>query len=377
MARFDPELHPRGEEGLFSEKGAGLVGAAREIERQRRAIDVQEMGRLRQLQAGPYKPFFGKKSDTAALAEYRRARAETQHLDAEGRVPVPQSRTWIDHLEGMPKYTWQAHWQSGADGKPVHPDDGGKPTPERAKLHAKITDKFFTREDGTKKKPTPAGKQRIAVLTMGAPASGKSSVVKDLVKDNNFVKVDPDAIKDELPEYKTALKASARDAAAMAHDESSYLAKQVRRRAMDEGYMLMVDGTGTNAAAYKQLIGDLQDRGYHVTVVMADLDEETGMERMLSRAEDCGRYVPPAIVKGAYRSIPGNFEEIARTADAFQLWDTRGAIARPVWTGAKDQEDAVHVEARVVEFKARAHAQRWRREPPASDVRSKRASPTR
>jgi predicted ABC-type ATPase len=194
---------------------------------------------------------------------------------------------------------------------------------------------------------------------MGAPASGKSSVVGDMV-DKTWARVDPDWVKDRIPEYQKALEASARDAALMAHEESSYLAKQIRDKAIEEGYPVMVDGTGRNAETYENLIDRLHANGYEVHLVMADLDEETGFARMKTRAEDCGRYVPESFVKDAYRNIPGNFERIAKKADTFDLYDTRGNTAKLVWS--RDEaggSDTVHDEDRVAEFKARGHTQRW------------------
>jgi predicted ABC-type ATPase len=336
----------------------GDVGAAREIERRKQATDVDQLARFKQLGEGRFAKIFpkGKKGTEeyrSSLAKLRAARDETQTLDSEGRPRIQAGRTWIDHAQGLPKETWRAHWEKGANAKALDPS-AGKPRPERVeKVHKGIIERAFEKAEKTHE-----GKQRVAILTMGAPASGKSSVVGDLV-DETWVRVDPDSVKEQLPEYKDAIKASAKDAALMSHEESSYVSKQIRDKAIAEGYPVMVDGTGRNPASYESLIDKFHANGYQVRLIMADLDEETGLARMKARAEDVGRYVPESFVKDSYRNIPGNFEGIAKKADAFALFDTRGAIAEKVWSKGFDGTETVHNENRVAEFKARAESQRW------------------
>lgn len=358
---WSEELHPRDPTGKFA--GAGATGVARELERERRAVDVEQLSRYRQLGEKRFERLWpeGKTKEERAesFVRLREARARVQAeetLDSEGRLRVPAGRKWIDHVEGLPEQTWQAHWEKGDDGKPLHPDVG-RPTPERvAEVHNKVYKKAFENA-----KPTPEGAKRRAILTMGAPASGKSSVVGDMVN-ADWVKVDPDWVKEQLPEYKTALAASAKDAAKMAHEESSYVAKQIRDRALAEGYPVMIDGTGRNPDTYSNLIDKLHKNGYEVTLVMADLDEETGHARMEKRAEATGRYVPPRFVTDAYRNIPGNFEKFAHKADSFKLVDTRGVVPKVVWRKSIDRGEEILDEDRVAEFKSRAHTQRWKRE---------------
>jgi len=219
-------------------------------------------------------------------------------------------------------------------------------------VHKPILEEAFKHAE-----PTPEGAPRYAVLTMGAPASGKSSVVRDLVPKEGWVRVDPDGVKDMLPEYKHALEVSAEDAAPVVHEESSWLAKKIRDQAIAGGYPIMVDGTGVNTESFGKLIDKLHDNGYHVRVVMADLDKDEGLRRLFSRAEVTGRLPPPDYTATAYDTIPGNFDIIAAKADGFRVVSTRGAGPEVVWS--KDENgETIHNPERVAEFKARAHSQR-------------------
>jgi predicted ABC-type ATPase len=337
----------------------GVKGVAKEIERSRKATDVEQLARFKQLGEGRFKKLFpaskkGTEEHRRSLAKLRSARALEQHLDSEGRLKIPEGRVWVDRAPGLPEETWREHWEQGANAKALDPS-AGNPKPERvATVHKKILDKAFETA-----RPYAPGEQKVAIVTMGAPASGKSSIVGDVV-DERWVRVDPDAIKEQLPEYETAIEAGAKNAAKMAHEESSYLARQIRGRAIAEGYPVMIDGTGRNAKSHEDLIDKLHAHGYEVHLVMADLDEETGIARMKARAEDVGRYVPDNIVIESYRTIPGNFERIAQKADTFRLFDTRGASAKLVWSRDEaGSPEMVHDEERVAEFKARAESQRW------------------
>jgi predicted ABC-type ATPase len=320
MVDWREELHLRGEGGLFA--GAGAVGVARELERDRQAADVEQLARL------------------------RRFRVSGKDLDEEGHVRITPGRKWIDKVPGFPDETWHAHFSD-------HPDKGGVPSEERATFHRlEIIEPAFENV----RQPEP-DEQKVAILMMGAPASGKSSMVAGLNRED-FVVINPDDVKDKLPEYREGLKQSARNSAKMSHEESSYVAKQIRERAIEEGKHLLVDGTGFNPNTYLGLIDKLHAQGYRVSVKMADLNYEEGMGRMKERAEATGRWVPPEIVTKSYERIPGNFERISRAADDFALFDTRvRGGPKLVWSGGKDKPEQIHDEARVAEFKSRAAMQ--------------------
>jgi predicted ABC-type ATPase len=237
---------------------------------------------------------------------------------------LPAGRKWVDKIPGMPEDTLKHH--TGPD---------GKLTPERAALHQKVMD-HFTKHVA----PVPEGKQPQAVLMMGAPASGKSSMTRGMDL-GDFVRVDADGVKEQIPEYHAAInhpEGSARNAAAMVHEESSHLAKKVRDHAIESRKNLLFDGIGNNAANYKKMIADLKSKGYHVTVMMSDLDSETGMARAKARAEKTGRWVPESFIREAYERIPKNFETIAADADNFQLFDNRENSPRKVWSKTDGKE---------------------------------------
>lgn len=296
-----------------------------------------------------------------------------------GKAEPKPGRNWIDHKEGTPtldkelavkgifkggtfeKYKVGAKWNAEKNKY-----EGGEWSPERKKLHDKIVSDTMDHV-----KPVPPDQKPIAVIMMGGPGSGKSSMIRGLDK-ADFVEVNADLVKSGedargrvpaktgLPEYREAVAASARDAAAITHEESSELSKRIRDAAIDQNKNLIFDGTGNNINSYTQMINTLKAKGYEVTLMMPDLDLADGLERVRVRAEKEGRYVPDEVVKRdffkhTYATAPRNFEPLTKLVDNFQLFDNRvpkGNPPRLVWsrTGGKE---TVHDESFVRDFRAK------------------------
>jgi predicted ABC-type ATPase len=189
-------------------------------------------------------------------------------------------------------------------------------TPERKKLHEKIFNQFISQGqpvDVTKQKP-------VAIVMMGGPGSGKSSATKGVQKDN-FVPVDPDAIKEQLPEYEEAVKGKALNAARMVHEESSHIASLIRDAALAQNKNVLLDGVGSKLGAMQNRMQTLNQQGYHVRLLSVHLPLEEGMKRAAERALNNGRWVPMEFVQDAYSKIPGNFAKLTEHAHDAVAYD--------------------------------------------------------
>jgi len=161
-----------------------------------------------------------------------------------------------------------------------------------------------------------------AVFLSGGPASGKSTLRQREFGDaKGFVTIDPDELKNADPVMAIGVALGMRAAAALAHENSSRLAKRLYGTTRDQGLDVLVDGTGANAGKYISQMQELQGRGYRVTLLAQHVPEEVGVSRALARADKAGRYVPPEFIRHAYEVIPGNFERLARVADSATLND--------------------------------------------------------
>lgn len=161
-----------------------------------------------------------------------------------------------------------------------------------------------------------------AVFMSGGPASGKTSLLKKQFGEaEGFVVVDPDRLKSYDPVMEIGVALGMRQAAALAHENSSRLSKELFATARDQGLNILMDGTGANAGKYIGQMQELKGKGYEVTLLAQHVPEEVGVARAVKRAERTGRYVPKEFIQHAYEVIPGNFERLAQVADRATLND--------------------------------------------------------
>lgn len=291
-------------------------------------------------------------------------RKERKHR-AKPKQEKTGTRKWVDHFKPAPegKDDYQTVFdfrlsESGAD-QPIYKK-------ERAAKHVPIIEGFLTTKDGKEIKPPPPGVKKTAIVLMGGPASGKTSTIKHLLGTDDFagagfVNVNPDDVKEELPEWKKGLDmgdgTSAKDIAWVLHEESSDVAGEVFNVAQEKGLNIILDGTGKNARKHGERIKRLKEQGYHVQLVMPDVDIQDARKRSIARAEAKGRFVPlEDVLIPAHMAIPGNFEKLARESDEFFLFDTRGEAKDPprmVWSGGAGKEDIMHDADFVAQFKER------------------------
>lgn len=326
----------------------------------------------------------------------------------ESKNPIGK-RKWQAHYRDK-SYGEPMKWENGRLVESRHGEKGaligtqqdyvsanGNYEEDRINLQKQWAATFFKDKNGNPVKPVAPNVQKTAIVLMGGPASGKTSTVKHLLGQpdgdfaaQGFVNVNPDDVKEMIPEYNHAIfggdlkdfmpggkydgmttgeiqkkqiadgtykNESARNAAWIAHEESGDVAEMVYEDAIANNMNVVVDGTGKDAGKHLRKVQALQKAGYKVQLVMPDVDMEDAKKRSLERAEKVGRHVPiDEVLIPAHLQIPGNFETIAREADKFYLYDTRGGREKGVqlkWSGGRDMEDLIHDDRWVQEFQKR------------------------
>lgn len=219
----------------------------------------------------------------------------------------------------------------------------GEPTPERkASVHDPIVRAAV---DGVQ--APGLGEPKVAYFTMGGPGSGKSASLRN-VDTSKYVKVDPDAIKEKLPEYQQAIadrNATYSHAAAMVHEEASDVAKRIYLESLAAGKHVLVDGTGVSAESLARKMDVAKAAGYHVHLAFTHLDDVNEAQRRIdSRADATGRTVPREYVEKAYKAIPRNFANIAKHADSFEVHDSSKRDSPTVWSKTPEAEHIVDPE---------------------------------
>lgn len=287
--------------------------------------------------------------------EYGPPIAQTENLpqafdfgEARGEeAPIGTVHFWASRnawFKKMPNGSW-FHLTSGAEWNDVNPDlptdtlqahttPDGVLSSERQRLHKQILDDVFQ------------GKRRVrnptAIITMGLPASGKSTLARYLAENPDELAVlDADSHRTKLPEYQAAVATKARNGAIITHSEVSDLNDRAIDHAMSEDpdspgeyYPFLLDGVGTSTAYYKGVIKEARSKGYDVKIVLAhvrDTDEMTGLDAVRIRAEDrgvrVGRFVKPEIFPAARIKLPSSFAELAPEASSAIVVDVTDPTA--------------------------------------------------
>lgn len=204
--------------------------------------------------------------------------------------------------------------------KPRHEDT----TPERAALRDQIVADQIAHA-----KPVE-GRKPIAYIMGGGGASGKGTILKRLTKlgavsDEGVVHVDPDAIKERLPEYKQIVERGDSRAAATVHEESSTIAKRVVAEALAKKTDIVLDRTMADEAKALKEIRALKEAGYEVRLFGVTVDPFSAIRRADKRAKRSGRYVPPKELLKAHRGFSGAFETLAKEVDSARLFNNEVA----------------------------------------------------
>jgi predicted kinase len=136
----------------------------------------------------------------------------------------------------------------------------------------------------------------IAILTIGAPGSGKSTWGEKFAKDNGYIYLSSDRNRARVGTGEEDLKASARAFA---------LLKEEMGAALDRGENVVVDATFMSKKARRDFVNIARGRGAHLRAVVFDLPRKLILERNSKRAKAGGRDVPQFVID----RMLGNYEK--------------------------------------------------------------------
>lgn len=206
---------------------------------------------------------------------------------------------------------------------------------------------YLTR--GDEGMPTPVGGQAepTTLFLAGGSGSGKSTVLEALgdVKPPDAVMVNPDLIKEAMPEYREMVAGKSKYSAAGAHEESSDVSKRLLTQAVKGDYNVIVDGTGNSGEGkFLRKIDQQKKLGRKVKVVMVDIPTDEAIRRADKRAARTGRYVAPEEIRKIHKSVAVNHLAWRDKVDDWEVWanDTRPPklVARRVGGGKMEVLDA-------------------------------------
>ena len=215
------------------------------------------------------------------------------------------TRPWIDKAVGLTSHTRDLYVSNG----------GYHPT--RLLLHEAIETLAFRG-----KTSLPYGRRPLAIITMGLPGSGKSTLVEDRRYENNLIHIDPDDYKICLPEFKKAARQRARNAAGIVHIESTDIADRILARTLAGRYDFVLDGVGRDASWYMSFVKSIKTRNYEVRLVSTHVEVPVALHRTEIRGRRTARFVEAAVIQMLAPLLPRNFMTLKDHVDRASLYDT-------------------------------------------------------
>lgn len=195
--------------------------------------------------------------------------------------------------------------------------------------------------------------QPTALFLSGGTGSGKSSTIEQLgftkngtyytdQRGQNWVIVNPDLLKEPLPEFKAMHARGDAYAAFGVHEESSDIAKKLVRRAYESKVNVIIDGTGDSGPGkdgelgnFLKKIKEAKDYGYTTRVEMVDLPTNIAIERMVKRGDDPGtdhgRYIATSLLKEMHSGAAARHRDWRDSSlvDSWQVWTGNVPYGQP------------------------------------------------
>ena len=218
----------------------------------------------------------------------------------------------------------------------LYQDKDGNYNEERTAFHEKIV------SDKLSQGSTNLG---TSFFLGGAPATGKSSLEKSgqVTYPEGILRIDPDGIKAELPEYKLMSDNKMEKAASLVHEESSKVTKDVVNNAASNKLDAVIDTVGDGSfEKVAEKAQQQRDAGKRVVAHYVTTDVETSLSREADRAQRTGRKVPEDYVRSMHKEISTIFPKLAanNTFNELHLYDNNGASPKLIYS-KKDGKETI------------------------------------
>ena len=164
------------------------------------------------------------------------------------------------------------------------------------------------------------------IFTAGPMGVGKGFVLTQLQQRNlmnldDFVKIDPDLIKFELPEMVGYLQEDRTTASTKLHRESTQMADIIFEYAINNSMPILVDGSLRDVAYYQTLFNRIRNEFplYRIGIIHITASREVIFDRATTRAKFLGRVVPKVLLEASIEQVPKSVAILSPLADAVHV----------------------------------------------------------
>lgn len=160
------------------------------------------------------------------------------------------------------------------------------------------------------------------VFTAGAMGAGKGFVMKWMEDQGcmplkQFITVDPDAIRQALPEWEGYVKADSMTAAVKTQKEAGAIAELLGYKALGERWNVIFDGSLRDTEWYKVYFTQLRERfpGIRIMILHIEAEKEAVLARAEKRGKETGRMVPRELLMSSMEAVPKSCKVLAPLVD--------------------------------------------------------------
>ncbi len=180
-------------------------------------------------------------------------------------------------------------------------------TEKRQELHNKIITGIYG--------DTEPVKNPEFIMTGGLPASGKSSMLERKVL-FNYVKLDGDSVKMQLPEYKGWNASHVEKEAEDIINEAFKYSTRTKRN-------IIFDGTMKSMDQYIPLATAMKKRGYTIAALYMDVPMKLAIKKSIRRYHRMGRFVDPLYIASNDAHNKKTFEALKPIVDRYEHYDKK------------------------------------------------------
>ena len=175
---------------------------------------------------------------------------------------------------------------------------------------------------GTNTTETSSSTPSWILFSAGPMGVGKGYVLStldnsDLIPLDRFVKIDPDKLKTEIPEFSGYLRSDAESAATKCHRESTQMADVLFEISLLRQTSMIVDGSLRDVNYHKTLFERIRKDhpNYKIAIIHVTAKRETIHHRAKKRAERTGRVVPTDLLNESIEQVPRSVKQLSPLAD--------------------------------------------------------------